>query len=122
MSTDNFQNLDKLLTNIERWITSDDTYMIRYAIVTLMKYYLESDTYKSEYMDMVLDVKSDEYYIKMAVAWYMATALAKQYIQAIQVIEEKRMDVWTHNKTIQKAIESYRVTAEQKAYLKSLKR
>ncbi|MBQ8730421.1 MAG: DNA alkylation repair protein, partial [Lachnospiraceae bacterium] len=65
---------------------------------------------------------SDEYYIKMAVAWYMATALAKQYIQAIQVIEEKRMDVWTHNKTIQKAIESYRVTAEQKAYLKSLKR
>ncbi len=116
------KNLDKLLTNIERWITSDNTYMIRYAIVTLMKYYLESDTYKPEYMDMVLDVKSDEYYIKMAVAWYMATALAKQYNQAIQVIEEKRMDVWTHNKTIQKAIESYRVTAEQKAYLKSLKR
>lgn len=116
------KNLDKLLTNIERWITSDNTYMIRYAIVTLMKYYLEDNSYKPEYMDMVLDVKSDEYYIKMAVAWYMATALAKQYNQALKALEEERLDVCTHNKTIQKAIESYRVSSEQKAYLKTLKK
>ena len=95
--------------------------MIRFAIDMLMKFYLDEE-FRIEQADMVANVQSDEYYIKMVIAWYFATALAKQYDVILPYIEENRLDVWTHNKTIQKAVESYRITPQQKAYLKTLKR
>ena len=85
-----------------------------------MKFYLDDD-FDEEYPKMVSAVKNDDYYVKMVVAWYFATALAKQYDSIIPYIEEHRLEEWTHRKTIQKAIESYRITDEQKAYLKTLK-
>lgn len=115
------KHLPKLLTEIKRWIASEHTYMIRFAIDMLMKFYLDEE-FKTEQADMVAAVQSKEYYIKMVIAWYFATALAKQYEVILPYIEEKRLDVWTHNKTIQKAVESYRITPEQKIYLKTLKR
>ena len=115
------KHLPKLLTEIKRWIASEHTYMIRFAIDMLMKFYLDEE-FKTEQADMVAAVQSKEYYIKMVIAWYFATALAKQYEVILPYIEEKRLDVWTHNKTIQKAVESYRITPEQKTYLKTLKR
>ena len=113
-------HLPQLLTAIKRWIASEHTYMIRFAIDMLMKFYLD-EAFKTEYPDMVASVQSEEYYIKMVIAWYFATALAKQYDVILPYIEENRLDVWTHNKTIQKAVESYRITPEQKVYLKTLK-
>ena len=86
----------------------------------LMRYYLE-DTFKIEYAKKVAEIRSEEYYVNMMRAWYFATALAKQYEQVIPFLEEREMDVWTHNKTIQKCVESYRITPEQKEYLKTLK-
>ena len=86
----------------------------------LMRYYLDEE-FKLEYAQKVAEVSSEEYYVNMMRAWYFATALAKQYEQVLSFIEEKRLDVWTHNKTIQKAVESYRITPEQKEHLKSLK-
>ena len=85
-----------------------------------MRYYLD-DKFKPIYLEMVSKIRSDEYYVNMMIAWYFATALAKQYNSAIKYIENKKLDKWTHNKTIQKAIESYRITKEQKEYLRSLK-
>ena len=87
----------------------------------LMRYYLEQDTFKPEYLDIVAAIRSDEYYIKMAQAWYFATALAKQYAATLPIISQQRLDTWTHNKTIQKAKESFRVSPEQKAELQKLK-
>ena len=86
----------------------------------LMRYYLE-DEFKLEYPEKVAAIRSEEYYVNMMRAWYFATALAKQYEAIIPYLEEKRMDTWTHNKTIQKAIESYRITPEQKVYLRTLR-
>ena len=86
----------------------------------LMNLYLEED-FRPEYLKLAADIRSEEYYVNMMRAWYFATALAKQYDQIIPYLEEKRLDTWTHNKTIQKAIESYRITPEQKAYLKSFR-
>jgi hypothetical protein len=85
-----------------------------------MNYFLDKD-FSKEYFDLILSVKSDEYYIKMMKAWYFATALAKQYESAITVLENHQLDQWTHNKTIQKAIESYRISSETKDYLRKLK-
>ena len=85
-----------------------------------MKYFLEEDS-KEDYADLVASVLSDEYYINMMIAWYFATALAKQYDSVLPYIEERRLDAWTHNKAIQKAIESYRITPNQKTYLRTLK-
>ena len=115
------KHLPQLLTDIKRWIASEHTYMTRFAIDMLMKFYLE-EAFDIEYAEMVAAVQSEEYYIKMVVAWYFATALAKQYDVILPYIEENRLDVWTHNKTSQKAVESYRITSEQKEYLKTLKR
>jgi len=115
------KHLPKLLTDIKRWIASEHTYMIRFAIDMLMKFYLDEE-FDEKYPEMVAAVQSKEYYIKMVVAWYFATALAKQYEAILPYMEENRLDMWTHNKTIQKAVESYRITPEQKAYLKTLKR
>ncbi len=114
------KNHEKLLPYLNKWIKSDDTYTVRFAIVTFMAHFLDDD-FDEGYHKLVSDIKSDEYYINMAIAWYFATALAKQYDKTIPYIENKTLDVWTHNKAIQKSIESYRVTAEHKEYLKSLK-
>ena len=110
----------KLLSYIKVWIKSNHTYTVRFAIGMLMQHYLD-DGFKTEYADMVAEVRSDEYYINMMIAWYFATALAKQYKSIVPYIEERRLAVWVHNKAIQKSVESYRITAEQKEYLKTLK-
>ncbi len=112
---------NELLEDIKKWLNSKDTYTIRFAVNCLMNYYLEED-FKPEYFQWVKDIESEEYYINMVRAWYFATALAKQYDETIKILENNVLDKWTHNKTIQKAIESYRITKEQKEYLKTLKR
>lgn len=108
---------EELLPVIKRWIASSETYTIRYGIGMLMRLYLDAD-FDPEYLEFVAGVKSDEYYVNMMIAWYMATALAKQWDAVIPYIEEHRMADWVHRKTIQKAVESYRITDEQKKYLK----
>lgn len=110
----------KLLKHIKRWIKSKDVYSVRYAINLLMSFYLD-DNFDVNYLALVSGVISDEYYINMMRAWYFATALAKQYHDTLPYMENGILDVWTHNKTIQKAIESYRITKEQKEYLRTLK-
>ena len=114
------KHLDVFIKEVYRWIESKDTYTIRFGIGMLMRYYLE-DYFDLEYPEKVASVQSEEYYVNMMRAWYFATALAKQYDNILPFIEERKLDVWTHNKTIQKAIESYRIAPEQKAYLKTLK-
>ena len=114
------KNLDRLIIDIKRWIASEDTYTIRFGIEMLMSYFLD-ENFLPEYNDIVASVRSEEYYVNMMKAWYFATALAKQYDATISVIENRTLDEWTHRKSIQKARESYRITAEQKEYLKSLK-
>lgn len=114
------KNLDGLLKEIKEWIKSKETYTIRFGVSMLMRNYLD-DNFKVEYLEMVSKIKSDEYYVNMMRAWYFATALAKQYDKTITYIENKKLDVWTHNKAIQKAIESFRVTDEHKDYLRSLR-
>ncbi len=114
------KNLPKLLQKIKIWLNSDNTYTVRFAIEMLMKYYLD-EQYDMEYPQMVAQVCSDEYYINMMIAWYFATALAKQYDSILPFIENKCLKTWTHNKAIQKAVESRRIPVEQKKYLKTLK-
>ena len=110
----------ELLRDIKKWISSKKTYTVRFGIGMLMALYLDED-YDAAYPKLVAKVRSDEYYINMMIAWYFATALAKQYDDVIPYLEERRLDAWTHNRTIQKAVESYRITPEQKEYLRSLK-
>ena len=114
------KNKAELLAYINEWLQSDETYTIRFAAGMLMEHFLDDD-FDIKYPEMVAAIESDEYYVNMMRAWYFATALAKQYDRVISFIEEKRLDKWTHNKTIQKSVESYRIAPEQKAYLKSLK-
>lgn len=114
------RNTNRLIDDINRWIASRHTYTIRFGIGMLMRYYLE-DLFKPEYLSLVASVRSDEYYVKMMIAWFFATALAKQYKKTVPYIESKVLDDWTHRKTIQKACESYRISDEQKKYLKTLK-
>ena len=115
------KNSDKLINEIKRWIKSKDTYTIRFGIGMLMRNYLDKD-FKPEYLELVSNIKSKEYYVNMMIAWFFATALAKQYESTIPYIENNKLDIWVHNKTIQKSIESYRVTEEHKDYLRSLRR
>ena len=110
----------ELLMKIKEWISSGETYTIRFGVGMLMEHFLDED-YDPAYPEMVSKVRSDEYYVNMMTAWYFATALAKQYELVLPFIEDKKLDAWTHNKAIQKAVESYRITDEQKSYLKSLK-
>lgn len=110
----------ELLEYIKEWIGSGETYTIRFAIGMLMEHFLEED-FDPAYLELVADVRTEEYYVNMMIAWYFATALAKQYEAVLPFIENQRLDTWTHNKAIQKSVESYRITAEQKEYLKSLK-
>lgn len=114
------KHLPELLLKIREWIRSDQTYTIRFGIETLMCYYLD-DAFQIEYLALVANVKSEEYYVNMMISWYFATALAKQYPSTIPYIEAHQLDTWTHNKAIQKAIESYRITDIQKTYLRTLK-
>ncbi|MCR5212001.1 MAG: DNA alkylation repair protein [Lachnospiraceae bacterium] len=111
---------EELLHHIEKWIRSDKTYTVRFSVGMLMEHFLDED-FDPVYPDMVAALRSEEYYINMMIAWYFATALAKQYERIIPYIEEKKLDQWTHNKAIQKSVESYRITDEQKKYLKTLK-
>ena len=110
----------ELLSKIREWIASKETYTVRFAIGMLMQHYLDED-FDMEYPEMVSKVRSEEYYVNMMIAWYFATALAKQYEVVLPFIEGKRLSDWTHNKAIQKSIESYRISPEQKEYLKKLK-
>ena len=110
----------ELLPHIREWMDSGETYTVRFGVGMLMQHFLDGD-FRPEYPEWVARIRSDEYYINMMVAWYFATALAKQYEQVIPFIENRRLDGWTHNKAIQKAVESYRITPEQKEHLKSLK-
>lgn len=115
------KHLDELVDEIQGWIESTQTYTIRFGIEMLMNFYLD-EKFSAKYLDMVAGVKSEEYYVNMMIAWYFATALAKQHDATIKIIEAGVLDKWTHNKTIQKAIESYRITPEQKEYLRGLKK
>ena len=114
------KHLDTFTEEVERWLASDHIYTIRFGIGMLMRYYLE-EHFSLEYPEKVAKIRSKEYYVNMMRAWYFATALAKRYEAIFPFLEEKRLDAWTHNKTIQKAIESYRITQEQKAYLRTLR-
>ena len=111
---------EKLLPHIEKWLEDDHPYTVRFGILCLMNYFL-NDRFATRYPDMVAAVHSEEYYVRMMQAWYFATALVKQYDAALPYLTGRRLEPWVHNKTIQKAVESYRVTAEQKAYLRTLK-
>lgn len=110
----------ELLEAIKDWLNSDKTYTIRFGIGMLMEHFLDED-FDLDYPEMVAAVRSEEYYVNMMKAWYFATAMAKQYESVLPFIEDQRLDTWTHNKAIQKAVESCRITAEQKEYLKTFK-
>ena len=114
------KHTDELLPHIESWIASKKTYTVRYGLGALMRYYLD-EHFKPEYLTLAAGVRSEEYYVNMMIAWFFATALAKQYDAALQILLEHKLDIWTHNKAIQKARESFRITDAQKAYLKTLK-
>ena len=110
----------ELLTHIKKWIKAEKTYTVRFGVGMLMEHFLDEE-FDPEYPAMVAEIRSEEYYVNMMIAWYFASALAKQYESVLPYLEQKRLDDWTHNKAIQKSLESRRITEEQKIYLKSLK-
>lgn len=114
------KNKGKLIDKIREWTTSGHPYTCRFGMEMLMTHFLDED-FRVEYLEIPAAVHSEEYYVNMMIAWFYATALAKQWDVAVGYIEKKCLDPWTHNKTIQKARESYRITREQKEYLKTLK-
>lgn len=111
---------EELVPIIKNWLNSDHVYTARYAMNIFMREFLDED-FKLEYAELISKKEGEDYYLKMMIAWYFATALAKQYDEIIPFINEYKLPKWTHNKTIQKAVESYRITADQKTYLKTLK-
>ena len=115
------KNHPKLLPYIRKWIASDHVYTARFGLRMLMNEFLDAD-FREEYLALAASPQGEDYYLKMMVAWYFATALAKQYDAALPYLEESRLDPWIHNKSIQKALESYRVSEEHKEYLRGLKR
>ena len=115
------KNHDKLIPLVKKWIKSKHTYTARFGMRVLMNEFLNED-FKEEYLELVANKKGEDYYLKMMIAWYFATALAKQYDASIKYIENNKLDSWIHNKTIQKAIESFRVSDEHKEYLKTFRR
>ena len=114
------KNKEDILERAKKWIAADTTYVKRYGMGVMMRLFLDKD-FKEEYIQFVAGVNSEEYYVNMMIAWYMATALAKQWDAAIPYIQEHRLSEWVHRKSIQKAVESYRITPEQKDYLKGLR-
>ena len=115
------KNAERLLPPIDRWLESGRTYTVRFGVGMLMEHFLDA-RFRPEYLEKVAAIHSKEYYVQMMQAWYFATALAKQYDATLPLVQEKRLPLWVHNKTIQKAVESYRITDEQKAVLKALRR
>ena len=113
-------NYEKLLEKIYQWINSDSVYTVRFAIGMLMRYFLD-EKFETKYLDLVASINSKEYYINMMRAWFFATALAKQYEQTFPYIKNYSLDKWTHNKSIQKANESFRITKDQKEELKKFR-
>ena len=114
------KNLPALYEKIKGWLGSGRTYTVRFGVGMLLRFYLD-EHFKPEMLALAAGIQSEEYYINMMTAWYFATALAKQYEATLPYLQEKRLAKWTHNKTIQKAIESYRISSEAKAYLRTLK-
>ncbi len=114
------KNTESLLSEIKNWLNAKEPFTVRYAAGLLMKLYLD-ENFSPEYPELLSKIQSDEYYVNMMLAWYFATALAKQYDNILPYIENYRLDARVHNKTIQKAVESYRIPAETKVYLKTLK-
>ena len=114
------KNLPLVYEHVKKWVASRDTYTVRFGVVTLLGYFLE-DAFLPEMLDLVAGIESEEYYIKMAVAWYFSMALVKQYDATIPYLQKQVMPTWTHNKAIQKAIESYQIDKATKEYLRSLK-
>ena len=110
----------ELITYIKEWLESDKVYTIRFGIGMLMEHFLDED-FDINYLETVSNIRSDEYYVNMMIAWYFATALAKRYESILPFIEKRSLDIWTHNKAIQKAVESYRISTDRKTYLKELK-
>ena len=114
------KNHEKLLPYLRNWIASEHVYTARFGIRMLMNEFLDAD-FKEEYLDLVASKTGEDYYLKMMIAWYFATALAKRYDETLPYLETRRLDDWTHKKTIQKAVESFRVSNEHKAYLRTLR-
>lgn len=114
------KHLPELLPHIMRWTASNQTYTIRFGLEMLMRYYLDG-AFQPAYLELAASLRSEEYYVNMMIAWFFATALAKQYDAALPYLAERRLEAWTHNKTIQKAVESNRILPEQKGYLKTLR-
>ncbi len=110
----------ELLEKIRVWIASGETYTVRFGLGMLMRFYLD-EAFRPEYLELAASLRSEEYYVNMMTAWYFATALAKQYGAALPYLQERRLDPWTHNKTIQKALESRRISEEQKTCLRALR-
>ena len=110
-----------MLPEIVRWLQSEEEFTLRFGIGMLLQFYLD-DAFQEEYLEKVAAVDSEAFYVKMMAAWFFATALAKQYDAAVPYLENHRLEKWTHNKTIQKAVESFRVTQEHKTYLRTLRR
>ena len=110
----------RLIGDVRRWMASDRLYTARFGIGMLMAHFLDGD-FAPEQLDWVAAIETEEYYLRMMQAWFFATALARQYEAALPLLEQRRLEDWTHNKTIQKAVESFRISAEQKAYLKTLR-
>lgn len=115
------KHLPELLPEIDRWLQSEEEFTLRFGIGMLLQFYLD-DVFQEEYLEKVAAVDNEAFYVKMMVAWFFATALAKQYDAAVPYLENHRLEKWTHNKTIQKAVESFRITEEQKTYLRTLRR
>jgi len=114
------KNHKELIAYIKEWLESDKVYTVRFGIGMLMEHFLDED-FDISYLETVSNIRSDEYYVNMMIAWYFATALAKQYESVLPFIENRRLEIWTHNKAIQKAVESLRISDEKKEYLKNLK-
>ena len=114
------KNHQKLLPYIRKWIASDHIYTARFGLRMLMNEYLGED-FREEYLELAASKRGEDYYLKMMIAWFFATALAKRYDETITYFEDRRLDEWVHRKAIQKATESFRVTDAHKEYLKSLR-
>ena len=115
------KNRTRLVSQVEDWLSSQEPYTVRFGIEMLMVHFLDAD-FRVEYLERVSKIRSNEYYVNMMIAWFFATALAKQYEAALPYLTENRLDIWVHNKTIQKARESYRIAGTQKTFLNTLKR
>lgn len=115
------KNREALALKIDEWLASDHTYTVRFGVEMLMVHFLGDGYFKEEYLEKCTKIQSDEYYVNMMIAWYFATALAFRYENAVKYIEDKKLPVFVHNKTIEKAVQSFRVTDENKVYLRTLK-